>query len=102
MTTDWHDVVNDPDVQAISVTGPNGKHLEVNRAIAEAHKPILCEKPVGRFPEETLESYRAAQNGGVMSLVGYNYRWAPLVQLTWHSSQRPGDKTGQQSRDVHP
>lgn len=79
-TTDWRDVVNDPDVQAISVTGPNGVHLEVNRAIARAGKHILCEKPVGRFPEETLASYRAARDAGVMTLVGYNYRWAPLVQ----------------------
>jgi predicted dehydrogenase len=80
MTTDWHDVVNDPDVQAISVTGPNGMHLEANRAIAAAGKHILCEKPVGRFPDETLDSYRAAKDAGVKTLVGYNYRWAPLVQ----------------------
>jgi predicted dehydrogenase len=79
-TTDWHDVVTDPEVQAINVTGPNGMHLEVNRAIAAAGKHILCEKPVGRFPEDTLESYQAAKKAGVMTLVGYNYRWAPLVQ----------------------
>lgn len=79
-TTDWREVVNDPDVQAISVTGPNGMHLEANRAIAQAGKHIFCEKPVGRFPEETLASYRAAREAGVMTLVGYNYRWAPLVQ----------------------
>ena len=79
-TTDWREVVNDPDVQAVNVTGPNGMHLEVNRAIAQAGKHILCEKPVGRFPEETLDSYRVAKEAGVMTLVGYNYRWAPLVQ----------------------
>lgn len=79
-TTDWRDVVNDPDVQAINVTGPNGMHLEATRAIAAAGKHILCEKPVGRFPEDTLQSYQAAKEAGVMTLVGYNYRWAPLVQ----------------------
>ena len=79
-TTDWREVIAHPDVQAVNVTGPNGMHLEVNRAAARAGKHILCEKPVGRFPEETIESYRAAREAGVMTLVGYNYRWAPLVQ----------------------
>ena len=50
------------------------------RAAAAAKKHILCEKPVGRFPEETIEAYHAARDAGVLTLVGYNYRWAPMVQ----------------------
>src|SRR5205807_1089243 len=29
---------------------------------------------------ETLESYAAARKAGTITFVGYNYRWAPLVQ----------------------
>ena len=54
--------------------------LEINRAAAAAGKHILCEKPVGRFPEETLRSADAAQAAGVLTFVGFNYRWAPVVQ----------------------
>src|SRR5437588_631361 len=43
-------------------------------------KHILCEKPVGRDPQETIESAAAAHAAGVLTFVGYNYRWAPLVQ----------------------
>ena len=79
-TTDWHEVIAHPEVEAVSITAPNGMHLEMNRAAARAKKHILCEKPVGRFPEDTIQSYLAAQEAGVLTLVGYNYRWAPMVQ----------------------
>jgi len=79
-TTDWREVIADPAVEAISVTAPNGMHLEINRAAAAAGKHILCEKPVGRFPEETLLSEEAARQAGVITFVGFNYRWAPVVQ----------------------
>jgi predicted dehydrogenase len=64
----------------VNVAAPNGMHLEINRAALQAGKHVLCEKPVGREPKETLESYAAARKAGTITGVGYNYRWAPLVQ----------------------
>jgi predicted dehydrogenase len=79
-TTDWREVVADPEVEAVNVAAPNGLHLEINRAAMKAGKHVLCEKPVGRDPEETIQSAAAAREAGVLTFVGYNYRWAPLVQ----------------------
>lgn len=79
-TTDWHAVLSHPDVQVVNITAPNGMHLELNRAAAAAGKHILCEKPVGRFPSETIASYEAVKNTHLITAVGYNYRWAPMVQ----------------------
>jgi predicted dehydrogenase len=79
-TADWHEVIAHPDVEAVNIAAPNGMHLEMNLAAARAGKHILCEKPVGRFPADTIQSYLAAQEAGVLTLVGYNYRWAPMVQ----------------------
>lgn len=79
-STDWQDVIRHPEVEVVNVTAPNGLHLAINRAAAAAGKHIYCEKPVGRFPEETIASYEAARAAGVLTFVGYNYRWAPLVQ----------------------
>ena len=50
------------------------------QAAVEAGKHVYCEKPVGRGPEETADIERAARRAGVLSFVGYNYRWAPVVQ----------------------
>jgi len=79
-TDDWRAVVAAPDVDAVSITTPNDLHLEIIRAAAAAGKHILCEKPVGKTPEETLEAAEIARRAGVLTFVGFNYRWAPLVQ----------------------
>jgi predicted dehydrogenase len=78
--TNWQDVINDPAVEVVNVTAPNGMHLEIVKAATAAGKHVLCEKPVGRFPEETIDCVLAARAAGVMTGVGYNYRWAPVVQ----------------------
>jgi predicted dehydrogenase len=79
-TTDWSDVIADPAVEAISVTAPNDAHLPIIRAALAAGKHILCEKPVGRTPAETLEAATLARGTELITFVGYNYRWAPVVQ----------------------
>jgi predicted dehydrogenase len=78
--TDWREVIADPEVEAVDITAPNGMHLEINQAAAQAGKHILCEKPVGKEPGETIASAAAAREAGVITGVGYNYRWAPVVQ----------------------
>lgn len=79
-TLDWQEVVNDPQVEVVNVTAPNALHLEIVRAAAAAGKHIYCEKPVGRDPQETALCEQAARQAGVQTFVGYNYRWAPMVQ----------------------
>jgi predicted dehydrogenase len=80
-STDWHQVVDDPAIEAISITAPNDMHLAVIRAALERGKHVLCEKPVGRNPDETLEAARLARAAGApITFVGFNYRWAPVVQ----------------------
>jgi len=81
-TTDWREVINHPDIQAVDITSPNFMHKEMALAAIAAGKHVFCEKPVGRTPEETAEIYHAAKEAGVLSFVGLNYRWAPLVQFT--------------------
>ena len=79
-TTDWQQVIADSDVEVVNITTPNFMHSEIVRAAAGAGKHIFCEKPVGRNPQETADIEAAARLAGVLSFVGYNYRWAPLVQ----------------------
>jgi predicted dehydrogenase len=79
-TTDWHAVISDPEVEVVDITAPNGLHLELIRAAAAAGKPLSCEKPVGKDPQETIEAVAAAQAAGVLTSVGFNYRWAPVLQ----------------------
>lgn len=79
-TLEWQEAVNNPDVDVVNVATPNGLHLEIVQAAAAAGKHILCEKPVGKDPQETALCEQAARQAGVLSFVGYNYRWPPMVQ----------------------
>jgi predicted dehydrogenase len=79
-TQDWRKVIEDPQVEIVNIATPNNLHLDIASKAAEAGKHIFCEKPVGRNPDETIAIESAARQAGVMSGVGYNYRWAPLVQ----------------------
>ncbi len=79
-TTRWQDVIENPEVQVVNITAPNNLHVEIVKAAAAAGKHVMCEKPVGRNPQETAEIEYAVRKAGVLSFVGYNYRWSPLVQ----------------------
>ncbi len=78
--TDWKEVIANPEVEAVNITTPNHLHLEIVRAAAGAGKHVYCEKPVGMSTKETAEIESLAREAGILSLVGFNYRWAPLVQ----------------------
>ena len=81
-TTDWRRLVEHPEVRVVTIATPNHLHLDIAGAAAGAGKHIFCEKPVGRSPEETSQIEAAARRAGVLSFVGFNYRWAPLVVHT--------------------
>ena len=79
-TEDWRAVVEHPDVEAVSVTTPNVMHREVALAAIAAGKHVWVEKPVGRGLDDTLAVAEAAERTGVVSGVGFCYRFAPAVQ----------------------
>ncbi len=76
----WESVIDDPDVEVVYIAAPNMVHLQLIEAAAQAGKAVFCEKPVGGTPEQVTRAAAAARQAGVISGVGYNYRWAPLVR----------------------
>ena len=79
-TTDWQEAVAHPDVDVVCICAPNMLHEPIAIAAAEAGRHVFCEKPVGGTPEQTVRIEAASRKAGVITGVGYNYRWAPLVQ----------------------
>ena len=77
-TDDWRRVVDDDRVDVVVVTAPNMVHVEIASAAAAAGKAVFCEKPVGGTPAQAVAAAAAARHD--VSGVGYNYRWAPMVQ----------------------
>jgi predicted dehydrogenase len=79
-TDDWRAVVEDPRVEVVNVTLPNAMHREVALAALEAGKHVWVEKPVGRGVDDTAAVAEAAKRAGVVTGVGFCYRFAPAVQ----------------------
>ena len=79
-TEDWRAVLDDPAVEAVSITLPNAMHREVALAAIEAGKHVWVEKPVGLGLEDTAAVADAARAAGTINAVGFCYRFAPAVQ----------------------
>jgi predicted dehydrogenase len=79
-STDYREVLADPDVDVVSICAPTGLHREIGVAAAKAGKPFWIEKPVGRDAKEAADVAAAANRAGVVTSVGYNYRHAPAVE----------------------
>src|SRR5258706_6776616 len=79
-STDYRDVLADPDVDVVSICAPNMLHREIGVAAARAGKPFWIEKPVGRDAGEPAEVAAAARAAGVATSIGYNYRHVPAVE----------------------
>ena len=79
-TTDWREVIDHPEVEAVSIAAPNYLHKEVAVAAARAGKHIWLEKPCGRYPAETYEIGKAVEEAGVRSMIGLMYRHVPAVE----------------------
>ncbi|MBW7462478.1 Gfo/Idh/MocA family oxidoreductase, partial [Paenibacillus sepulcri] len=60
---------------------PSDAHKEIALAAAAAGKHIFCEKPLALNLADSVEMLEAAEKVGIKHLVGFNYRFAPAVQL---------------------
>jgi predicted dehydrogenase len=79
-STDYRDVLANPDVDVVSICAPTGLHRDIGVATAEAGKAFWIEKPVGRTAKEAADVAAAARTAGVVTSIGYNYRHAPAVE----------------------
>jgi predicted dehydrogenase len=77
----WYDnaaaLIEDPEVDAIYVATPPSLHLTYVRLVAQAHKPVYVEKPMGRSFAESQEMLAACQGAGVPLFVAYYRRALP-------------------------
>jgi predicted dehydrogenase len=80
-TSDWRQVVEDPDIDVIDIATPNNLHAEIAIAAAAAGKHILCEKPLARTGEEARSMYEAVRGTDLVHMVAFNYRRTPAVAL---------------------
>ena len=80
MTTDFMEIINDPEVDFIKIATSHEVHLPIIEAAAKAGKHIFCEKPMAMYDEEAYRIIRAVRRGGVKLCVDFNRRMSPAMQ----------------------
>ncbi len=83
-TTDWHELLERPDIDVVDICTPGDSHAEIAIAALEAGKHVLCEKPLANTVADAEAMTAAAERArehGVRSMVGFNYRRVPALAL---------------------
>ncbi|MCM3727606.1 inositol 2-dehydrogenase [Neobacillus cucumis] len=77
LTTDYHELLEDPEIQAVFICSPTNTHATIIKEAALAGKDIFCEKPVSFSVEETEEALAVVEKAGVRLQIGFNRRYDP-------------------------
>jgi predicted dehydrogenase len=72
---DWHELVQRPDVDLVSIVTPPSTHMEITLAALEQHKAVLCEKPMALNAGEAARMVEKAKDAGVLALVDHELRF---------------------------
>lgn len=67
---DYHQVLADPEVEAVSVCTPNNVHPQIAIDALRAGKNVLCEKPAARTYAEALEMQKVQHETGKVLNIG--------------------------------
>ena len=77
----WQSLVEDPEVEVVSITTPNSTHREIALAAIALGKHVHCEKPLAPTSDAAQEMMEAAEARGVVTQAGFNYVKNPLLVL---------------------
>ncbi len=72
---DYHDLLADPQIDAVVIATSTHSHHDVVIAAAQAGKPTFCEKPLALTLAETDAMQRAVTKAGVLFQVGFMRRF---------------------------
>ena len=75
----WEEMFEKEDLDIVIVSTPNKFLAPVVLMAAEKGIHVLCEKPLGRNPKESLAMFDACSKAGVFLKTGFNHRHHPAL-----------------------
>lgn len=81
VTSNYHDILNDPEVTAVDLCLPHHLHASFAIAAAQAGKHILCEKPLALTPGECDAMISAAKLANVVLMHLEPQRMSETVEI---------------------
>ena len=80
----------DPAIEVVHIASPNYAHADQARAVMEAGKHVVCEKPLALSSEDTADLVARAAESGLVNAVCFNIRFYPLNHQM-HAMVRDGE-----------
>ncbi|CAK4845489.1 unnamed protein product [Aphanomyces euteiches] len=77
---DYLEMFHNEALDAVSVCTPNLYHAPISIAAARAGFHVLCEKPMAASEADALRMIAAAEESGVILMIGHNQRLMPAHQ----------------------
>lgn len=74
-SVDYHDVLQNKEIEAVFIISPTGTHAEIITAAADTGKALFCEKPIALTLPETDQIIEALEKHGAMLQVGFMRRF---------------------------
>jgi myo-inositol 2-dehydrogenase/D-chiro-inositol 1-dehydrogenase len=94
--SDGHELIEDPQVDAVVVSSPNPTHAAYVLACLQADKPVMCEKPLATTPADATQVIEAEARGGRRRVqVGFMREFDPA-----HAAVRAAVRAGRVGQPV--
>lgn len=78
--TDYTDIVNNDEIDIVTVAIPDQQHVKVSCDLLRAGKNVLCEKPLALTREDLEEMVRVADESNAKFMVGQICRFTPAFE----------------------
>jgi len=79
VASSWQEIA-EAQVDIVAVATTHDALAPISTACLKAGKHVLCEKPMGRNPDEARLAVEAAARAGKVLKAGYNHRYHPAIQ----------------------
>ena len=86
-TSDWREIILDPEIEIVDITAPNALHEEMALAAIGAGKHVYCEKPLATRSAGARRMAAAAETAGIRTQVGFNYLCNPMFACAYEMIQ---------------
>ena len=78
--TDYQQLIQDPDLDAVIVAATNTTHAEMTIAALQAGKHVMCEKPMATTLDDAQNMIQSAEQSGKRLMIAHNQRFEPANQ----------------------
>jgi len=79
-TTDYKEILNDNEIQAVSICVPASLHYKIAKEALEAGKNVLVEKPLAMTSKDGEELIAIANEKNLKLAVGHVFRFDPTIK----------------------